>query len=175
MVVGTNIGTNNIFLKNLHWILFIWTIQVFLLRFPNCIYHKGWHQWSFDVSFKLFLKGFVGERKFISQRLQKWHLENNNHVHLRMFYELTSTLYGMHLPLFLGHSPCWKCFYSGWHVTQECRDNKLWLFFWVHHNAFTLKDRANKHSFVIIYLLLKHLTWINNVKSVPYGQVPFQC
>jgi hypothetical protein len=37
---------------------------------------------------------------------------------------------------------CQKCFYSGIHMTLECRDTS----FWVHHDSqcLTLKGRANK-------------------------------
>ncbi len=41
---------------------------------------------------------------------------------------------------------CQKCFYSGLHMTLECRDTKTLASFWVHHDSQcpTLKGRANK-------------------------------
>jgi hypothetical protein len=39
---------------------------------------------------------------------------------------------------------CWKCFYSGLHMTLECRDTKLWPVSGCYHNVSTLKGRVNK-------------------------------
>ncbi len=41
-------------------------------------------------------------------------------------------------------SSCWKCFYSGLHMTLECRDTKLWPLTECIPIVSTLKGRANK-------------------------------
>lgn len=37
-------GLMNMFLKSLVELSFTWTLWIFLLRFPSCIHHSGWHQ-----------------------------------------------------------------------------------------------------------------------------------
>jgi hypothetical protein len=41
---------------------------------------------------------------------------------------------------------CWKCFYSGFHKTLECRDTKLFAQCCMPHNVSTLKGRANERK-----------------------------
>ncbi len=41
---------------------------------------------------------------------------------------------------------CWKCFYSGFHKTLECRDTKLFAQYCMPHNGSTLKGRANERK-----------------------------